>query len=204
MFYMSFHRYPLISIPLILSHHDCPHNLAKVIATATRTVRAASSAEPTTARELSSRRTTIAARTSVTAGTAVAAKNILAGKVKGIATVILSVGMASSADRTIARRGRPLTIVTTAASRSALLVLTPKMDRVSPPAPLLEAPQEAWNASFPSNTAVRTQKGLFFKDDKALQVSPTTPVHLWTTTTGTGATLKVDGAIVAPLAQVKT
>ena len=136
--------------------------------------------------------------------TAAALKNILAGKVKGIATVILSVGMASSADRTIARRGRPLTTVTTAASRSALLVLTAKTDHVYPPAPLREAPQEALNASFPSNTAVRTQKGLFFKDDKTLQVSPTTPVHLWTTTTGTGATLKVDGAIVAPLAQVRT
>ena len=132
-------------------------------ATATMTARAASNAEQTTARDLSSRRTTIAARTSVTAGTAVAAKNILAGKVKGIATVILSVGMASSADRTIARRGRPLTTVTTAASRSALLVLTAKTDHVYPPAPLREAPQEALNASFPSNTAVRTHKELFFQ-----------------------------------------
>ena len=88
--------------------------------------------------------------------TAAALKNILAGKVKGIVTVIPSVGMASSADRTIARRGRPLTTVTTAASRSALLVLTAKTDHVYPPAPLREAPQEALNASFPSNTAVRT------------------------------------------------
>ena len=89
MFYMSFHRYPLISIPLILSHHDCPHNnLTKVIATATENVRAASSAVPRTARELSSQQTTIAARTSVTAGTAVARKNILAGRTKATATVI--------------------------------------------------------------------------------------------------------------------
>ena len=100
---------------------------------------------------------------SVMEETAAALKNILAGKVKGIATVILSVGMASSADRTIARRGRPLTTVTTAASRSALLVLTAKTDHVYPPAPLREAPQEALNASFPSNTAVRTHKELFFQ-----------------------------------------
>ena len=45
---------------------------------------------------------------------------------------------------------------TTAASRSARLGLTAKTDRVSLPAPLLEALREAWNASFPSNTAVRT------------------------------------------------
>ena len=48
------------------------------------------------------------------------------------------------------------------------------------------------------------QRTFFFKDDLTLQVSPTTPAHLWTTTTRTGATLKVGGAIVAPLAEVRT
>ena len=118
MFYMSFHRYPLISIPLILSHHDCPHphnNLAKVIATATKTVRAASSAEPRTARELSSRQTTIAARTSVTAETAVARKNILAGRTKATATVIRIVLVISSVGRTTVPGEQLLRTVTTAA-----------------------------------------------------------------------------------------
>ena len=35
-------------------------------------------------------------------------------------------------------------------------------------------------------------------------MSPTTPAHLWTTTTRTGAALKVGGAIVAHHAQVNT
>ena len=116
MFYMSFHRYPLISIPLILSHHDCPHNnLTKVIATATENVRAASSAVPRTARELSSRQTTIAAGTSVTAETAVARKNILAGRTKATATVIQIVLVISSVGRTTVPREQLLTTVTTAA-----------------------------------------------------------------------------------------
>ena len=111
MFYSSFHRYPLTSIPLILSHHDCPHphnNLAKVFATATKTVRAASSAEPRTARELSSRQTTIAAGTSVTAETAVARKNILAGRTKVTATVTRTVPRVSSVSSAMAIQRSPV------------------------------------------------------------------------------------------------
>merc|ERR1719500_714153 len=92
-----------------------PADLGKVIATATKTVRAASSAEPRTAKELSSRQTTIAARTSATAGTAVARKNILAGRTKATATVIRIVLVISSVGRTTVPGEQLLRTVTTAA-----------------------------------------------------------------------------------------
>ena len=100
---------------------------------------------------------------SVMEETAAALKNILAGRVKEIVTAIPSVEMASSVEQTIARKGQPLATVTTAVSRSAPLGLTAKTGRVSLHAPPLEAQQEAWSASSPSNTKVRKQKGLFFQ-----------------------------------------
>jgi len=92
-----------------------PVDLGKVIATATENVRAASSAVPRTARELSSRQTTIAAGTSVTAETAVARKNILAGRTKATATVIRIVLVISSVGRTTVPGEQLLRTVTTAA-----------------------------------------------------------------------------------------
>jgi len=157
----------------------------KVIAMAMQTAKAASDAALTTAKEGSFTMETTAAQTSAMEGTAAALKNILAGRVKEIVTAIPSVEMASSVEQTIARKGQPLATVTTAVSRSAPLGLTAKTGRVSLHAPPLEAQQEAWSASSPSNT----------------KVSPTTLVHLWTTTTRTGAALKVGGAIVAHHAQ---
>jgi len=157
----------------------------KVIAMAMQTAKAASDAALTTAKEGSFTMETTAAQTSAMEGAAAALKNILAGRVKEIVTAIPSVEMASSVEQTIARKGQPLATVTTAVSRSAPLGLTAKTGRVSLHAPPLEAQQEAWSASSPSNT----------------KVSPTTLVHLWTTTTRTGAVLKVGGAIVAPRAQ---
>merc|ERR1719397_804425 len=145
-----------------------------MIAMAMQTAKAASDAALTTAKE-----------GSFTMETAAALKNIHAGRVKEIVTAIPSVEMASSVEQTIARKGQPLATVTTAESRSAPLGLTAKTGRVSLHAPPLEAQQEAWSASSPSNT----------------KVSPTTLVHLWTTTTRTGAALKVGGAIVAHRAQ---
>ena len=137
--------------------------LVKVIAMAMQTAKAASDAALTTAKEGSFTMETTAAQTSAMEGTAAALKNILAGRVKEIVTAIPSVEMASSVEQTIARKGQPLATVTTAVSRSAPLGLTAKTGRVSLHAPPLEAQQEAWSASSPSNTKVRKQKGLFFQ-----------------------------------------
>ena len=137
--------------------------LVKVIAMAMQTAKAASDAALTTAKEGSFTMETTAAQTSAMEGAAAALKNILVGRVKEIVTAIPSVEMASSVEQTIARKGQPLATVTTAVSRSAPLGLTAKTGRVSLHAPPLEAQQEAWSASSPSNTKVRKQKGLFFQ-----------------------------------------
>ena len=139
--------------------------LVKVIAMAMQTAKAASDAELTTAKEGSFTMETTAARTSAMEEIAAALKNILAGRVKEIVTAIPSVEMASSVGQTIARKGQLLKTVTTVASRYAPLGSTVKTGRVSQHAPPLEAQQEAWSASSPSNTKVRKQKGLFFKVD---------------------------------------
>ena len=139
--------------------------LVKVIAMAMQTAKAASDAALTTAKGGSFTMETTAAQTSAMEGTAAALKNILVGRVKEIVTAIPSVEMASSVEQTIARKGQPLATVTTVVSRSAPLGLTAKTGRVSLHAPLLEAQQEAWSASSPSNTKVRKQKGLFSKVD---------------------------------------
>merc|ERR1719234_1461201 len=167
---------------VVLNYHVVS---VKVIAIAMQTARAASDAELTTAKEGSFTMETTAARTSATEEIAAALKNILAGRVKEIVTAIPSVEMASSVGQTIARKGQLLKTVTTVASRYAPPGLMAKTGRASQHAPPLEAQQEAWSASSPSNT----------------KVSPTTLAHLWTTTTRTGAALKVGGAIVAHHAQ---
>ena len=137
--------------------------LVQVIAMAMQTAKAASDAELTTAKEGSFTKETTAARTSAMEETAAALKNILAGRVKEIVTAIPSVEMASSVGQTIARKGQLLKTVTTVASRYAPLGSTVKTGRVSQHAPPLEAQQEAWSASSPSNTKVRKQKGICFK-----------------------------------------